>query len=178
MNPIGDVANWHLILWPARKQHGENPPAHLAMQAADTVYGAAAAHREIRHVERLGIVVGIFSAEGHHLSERNAQFMLGVFPEPVSQQPRFKPIKTRRHGRVSSEQVARTRSRQRHRKGLMIVFHVTSRALQHGERRMPFIQMAHFRMDTQAPAASAIRQSPTRAPAAAAVPGRLHRVRS
>ena len=59
VNAVGDVADRHFGFRPAREKALKDPAADLAVQAADAVDRAAAAHGEIRHVERLGIVVGI-----------------------------------------------------------------------------------------------------------------------
>ena len=53
MNAVGDRADGHLRVRPARKQRPEDLPTHLAVQLADAVHLPAAAQRKIRHIERL-----------------------------------------------------------------------------------------------------------------------------
>ena len=50
---------------------------------------------------------------------------------------------------MGGEKIARSRDGQCHFEGLSGIFHEAPGALQHGEGRMPFIQMTDFRLDPE-----------------------------
>src|ERR1035437_5108285 len=72
-------------------------------------------------------------------------------------QLRRKPSQLRLHRGMRSEYIPGARDRKSHVKGLVRIFHVAPRAFQNRQRRVPFIEVAHFRPDPertqQAPAA-------------------------
>ena len=72
---------------------------------------------------------------------------------------RSKAVKAGGHRRVGGEEVARSRDGQRDFEGLPGLFHEAPGAFQHGEGRMPFIQMTDFRLDAKRAQAAAIRRS-------------------
>src|SRR5450631_3966827 len=51
VNAIGYVCDWYFARWPAGKEWCKEPAAHLAMQATHSVDRAAAADRQVGHVE-------------------------------------------------------------------------------------------------------------------------------
>ena len=71
-------------------------------------------------------------------------------------------IKAGSHRRVGGKQVARAGHGQRDVERLACLLHETAGAFEHGERRMPFIQMTYFRSEAergqQSPAADAEQQ--------------------
>ena len=69
MDPVGHMANGHLVLGPAGKQGLEDVPADFAVQLADAVDRAAAPDGEVRHVEGFLVVVGILPSQGHQIPE-------------------------------------------------------------------------------------------------------------
>ena len=60
-----------------------------------------------------------------------------------------KAVKARGHRSMGGEKVARPRNGQRDFERLPGLFHESPGAFQHGEGRMPFIQVADFRLDAQ-----------------------------
>jgi hypothetical protein len=76
-------------------------------------------------------------------------FPLRVPSEVLLDEGRSETIKAGGHRRVGGEEVSRSRGGQRDFEGLPGLFHETAGALQHGEGRMPFIQMTDFRLDAQ-----------------------------
>ena len=70
VDAVGDVADRHFVLRPARKERRKDVPAHLPVQAAHAVDRAAAANRQIGHVERLRRVVRVLAAQGQQIVER------------------------------------------------------------------------------------------------------------
>ena len=63
------------LFGPAREERREDPPADLAVQATDAVDRAAAADRQVGHVERLRRVVWILAAQSQQIVERNAELL-------------------------------------------------------------------------------------------------------
>ena len=76
-------------------------------------------------------------------------FCLGVSAEVLLDEGRSETVKAGGHRRVGGEEVARPRDGQRHFEGLPGLFHEAPGAFQHGEGRMPFIQVADFRLDAE-----------------------------
>ena len=62
---------------------------------------------------------------------------------------RSEAIETGGHCRVGGEQVARSRNRQGHVKGLAGFFHEIPGAFQHGESRMAFVEVTHFWLEAK-----------------------------
>ena len=62
---------------------------------------------------------------------------------------RSETVKAGSHRRVGGEKVPRSRDGQRDFESLPGLLHETSGAFQHGEGRMPFIQMTDFRLDAE-----------------------------
>ena len=78
VHSVGHVRYRHLRFRPPGKEGLEESPAHLTMQFADAVDGAAAADRKIRHVEGFGRVLAIASSQRQKVVERNRQFLFGI----------------------------------------------------------------------------------------------------
>ena len=68
-------------------------------------------------------------------------------------------IETGRHRRVRGEVIPRARGCQRHGEGAVIVFHKAARALEHGQRGVSLVEVAHVGLraqrSQQSPAADA-----------------------
>jgi hypothetical protein len=79
----------------------------------------------------------------------NAKLFLGVPTEVLLDESRIEAVKAGSHRSVGGEKVARSRDGQRDIEGLRGLLHETAGALQHGKGRMPFIQVADFRLDAQ-----------------------------
>ena len=110
---------------------------------------AAPADGQIRHVETLRRVRRVLAAQGQQIVERDAKLGLGVPTEVLLDEGRSKTIEPGGHRRVRGEEVAGPRDGQRDLEGLTGLLHETPGAFQHGEGRMPFIQMAHVRPDAE-----------------------------
>ena len=81
--------------------------------------------------------------------ERDAELLLGIAAEVLLDEGRSETVEAGGHRRVGGEEVARPRDGQRDFEGLPGLFHEAAGALQHGEGRMPFIQVADFRLDAE-----------------------------
>ncbi len=144
MDTVGHVSHRHLYFGPSGKEDLEEAAADAAVEAADSVGCATAAQREIRHIERLGVVAWIHAAQRHQIAERNLQFFLGIHPEVPVHEVRGKAVKSGSHGRMGGEQIARAGRRQRDVERLAVILHERTRALQHGERGVTFVEMTDF----------------------------------
>ena len=76
-------------------------------------------------------------------------FCSRITTEVLLDEGRSETVKAGGHRRVGGEEVARSRDGQRDFEGLPGRLHETPRAFQHGEGRMPFIQVADFRLDAE-----------------------------
>ena len=97
--------------------------------------------------------------------ERYAELLLRITTEVLLDEGGSETVKARSHCRVGGEEIARSRRGQRDFEGLPGFFHEISGTLQHGEGRMPFIQVTDFRLDAQRAEATAIRRSRAAVPA-------------
>ena len=79
------------------------------MQTAHAIHRPAAAYRQMRHVERLGRIVGILAAEREQVVSRNAEPLGGVPSEVLFDERRREAVETGGHGRVCGEEIARAR---------------------------------------------------------------------
>ena len=86
----------------------------------------------------------------------NAKLFLGVPTKVLLDESRSEAVKARSHRSVRGEKVARSRDGQRDFKRLPGLIHESPGSFQNGERRMPFIQVADFRLD-----AERMKQSPS-----------------
>ena len=69
MDAVGHVPDRHFVLWPVRKERLKEMPADFPMQAAYAIHRAAAANRQIGHVERFRRVVRVLAAQGQQIVE-------------------------------------------------------------------------------------------------------------
>ena len=78
-----------------------------------------------------------------------AELLLGITTEVLFDEGRSEPIKAGSHCRVGGEEVPRSGDGQGDFEGLRGLLHETAGTLQHGEGRMPFIQVTDFRLDAE-----------------------------
>ena len=159
MNAVGHVSDRHFVLRPVRKEGLKEVPAHLPMQATHAIDRPAAADRQIGHVETFRRVVRVLPAQGQQIVECDAELLLGVATQVLLDEGRIEAVKAGGYCRVGGEEISRSRDGQCHFEGLPRLFHETPGAFQHGEGRMPFIQMTDFRLDAERARATAIRRS-------------------
>src|SRR5437016_7189534 len=119
------------------------------MEAAHAVDGAAAPRGEIRLVEWFVAVGGIVPAERQEIAQRDAEAFLGVVPEEALDEGRREAVEARRDRGVRGEDVACAGGRQRGVEGTPAVLHETAGALQHGEGRVPFVEMADLGLEPE-----------------------------
>ena len=149
MNAVGHVADRHLVRRPARKQRRKKLPAHLPVQAADAIHPAASTNCQIGHIEILCRVVRVLAAESQQIVQRNAELRPSVTTQGVFDKGGGKPVKARGHRGVGGEEIACASHSQCDFEGLSGRSHKTPRTFQHGERRMPLIQVTDFRLDAE-----------------------------
>ena len=119
------------------------------MQTAHAIRGPAPAECQIRHIKIFRRVGRVLAAQSQQIVNRNAQLLFCISPEILLDEGRSKTVETGGHRRVRGEQIARPRHRQCDFEGLPCFFHEASRAFQHGERRVPFVQMTDLRLHPQ-----------------------------
>ncbi len=144
MNPVGDVAHWDVGFWPARKQHLEDLPAHLAVTTADAIDGAACASGQPGHAHRLFPIGRARTSERQQVVERHTQLVAKVGAEVRRNELRWESIESCLNGRVGREHVAGPRCRQRDLERLSTLHHEIARPLDGDERGMSFVEMAHL----------------------------------
>ena len=76
-------------------------------------------------------------------------FLLGISAEVLLDEGRSETVKAGGHRRVGGEEIAGSGRGQCHFEGLPCLFHETPGALQHGERRVPFIQVTDLRLEPE-----------------------------
>ena len=141
------------------KERLKKMPADLPMQATHAIDRPAAPDRQIGHVETLRRVVRVLAAQGQQIVKCNAELLLGIATEVLLDEGRSETVKAGGHRRVGGEKVPRSSDGQRDFERLPGFFHETAGALQHGEGRMPFIQVTDFRLDAKRGEAAASRRS-------------------
>ena len=149
VDSVGDVSDGHILLRPSRKERPKELPADFPMQAADAVDGPAAAQGQVSHVEILRGVVRILPAQGQQIVDGKAQLFPRVATKETFDKGGRETIKTGRHRRVGGEEVARPRGGQRDLERLPVLLHEIARAFQHGESRVPFVQVTDFGFEAQ-----------------------------
>ena len=149
MDAVGHVSDRDLFRRPVRKQRLEQMPAHLAMQATHAIHRPAAANRQISHVERFRRIVRILAAQGQQIVAAYTKLRACIPAEVLLDQRRRETIEAGSHRRVRGEQIARTGDGQRDLEVVPGFLHETARTFQHRERRMPFVQVADFRLDAE-----------------------------
>src|SRR5664280_1910302 len=119
------------------------------MQATHAIHLPAAPDRQIGHVESLRRVVRILAAKSQQIVKGNAEPLVGIPPKVLLDEGRSESVKTGGHCRVRGEEVARSRGGQCDFEGLLCLFHEVSGTFQDGERRVPFIQVTDFRLESE-----------------------------
>ena len=149
VDSVGHVSDGHFVRGPVRKERLKEMPADFPVQATHAIDRPAPADRQIGHVETLRRVVRVLAAQGQQIVEWYAELLLGIATEVLLDEGRRKTVKAGGHRRVGGEEVACSRDGQGDFEGLPGLFHETAGAFQHGEGRMPFIQVADFRLDAE-----------------------------
>ncbi len=155
MDAVGDVSHRDLAVRPAGEETLEQPAAHLAMEPADPVDGAAAVDGQVGHVERLRRsaqhrALGAVGRppQGEQSLQTDAQFVR-VAPQVLRHQRGRKTVEAGFDRRVGGKKVPGSRGGEGHLEGDSPVLHVTTRPLQDGERGMALVEMADVGFDPQ-----------------------------
>ncbi len=119
------------------------------VQAAYAIRRATAVNCQICHVERLRRIGRVLAAQSQQIVKRNAELLFGILPKVLLDEGGRKTVETGGHRRVGGEEIARSSRSQRHFEGLPCLFHEAAGALQHGERRVPFIQVTDLRLEPE-----------------------------
>ena len=105
---------------------------------------------------------GFWRPKRQQVVERNAELLFRVSAKVLLDEVRSETVKAGCYCRMSREEIAGSSCRQRHLEGLSRFFHEAAGALQHRERRVAFIQMTDFRLESerakQAPSADSEQQ--------------------
>ena len=165
VDAVGDVSDRDLVLGPVRKERLEDVPAHLPVQAAHAIDRPAPAKGQIGHVEAFGRVVRVLAAEGQQTLDRDPELLLCVTTEVLLDEGGRETVEARGHGRVGREEVPGSRDGQGDFERLPALRHEGPSALENREARMPFVQMADLRVESQRGEAAASRRSRAAAPA-------------
>ena len=124
-------------------------PAHLAVQAAHPIRRAAAANRQVRHVELLQRVGRVLTAKSQQILKTNAELRPGIAPEVLLDERGSKAVKPGSYRCVRRKQIARPRDRESDFKGLPGLVHKAAGTFQDGERCVTFIQVTNLRVDPE-----------------------------
>src|SRR5580658_1510781 len=149
VHSVGHVRYRNLCFRPPGKEGLEEPPAYLTVQFAYAVDGAAAADRQIGHIEGFGRVLAIAPPQRKKLVDRNRQFFLGILAEISLDQTGSKAVEARLNGSMGRKEVAGAGDCKRYAEWFAIVFHVGSRTFQHRECGVTFIEMADLGLQAQ-----------------------------
>ena len=149
MNPVGHVTDGYFARRPAREERLKEAAADAAVQTAHGIHRSASPDRQIGHVEGLCRVVRVLSAQRQQVVEGYAEILLGITPQVLSDKIRCEAVEAGGDRCVRGKEVAGPGDGQRNLKGLPGRLHETACAFQHGERRMPFVQVADFRLDAE-----------------------------
>ena len=102
------------------------------------------------------------AAESQQILKCNAQLLFCVSFKVLRDQGGFEAVEAGGHRSMGGEEIPGTGGRQRGFEGLPCLFHEGASALQNGERRMPFVEVADLGLDSQraqqAPSADAEQQ--------------------
>jgi hypothetical protein len=129
------------------------------VQATHTIDRPAPANRQICHVETFRRVVRILAAQSQEIIWCYTELLLGITTEVLLDERRSKTVEAGGHSRVGGEEIPRSRDSKRDFEGLLGHSHEALCPFQHGEGRMPFVQMTNFRLD-----AKRTKQSPSANP--------------
>ena len=164
VDSVGHMSDRDFVLRPVRKERQKDVPAHLPVQATHAIDRPAPANRQIGHVERFRRVVRVLAAQGQQIVEGYTELRPCITSEVLLDERRSETIEAGSHRRVGGEKVARPGDGQRDLESPPGFLHEASGAFQHREGRMPFIQVADFRLDAerreQSPSANPEQPSP------------------
>jgi hypothetical protein len=158
MDPIGHMSDRHLVHRPAWKEWLKEVPTHLPVQATHTIHRPAPANRQICHFELFRRVVRILAAQSQQILCCYTELLLGITTEVLLDERRQNG-RSRRPQPCGGEEIPRSRDSKRDFEGLLGHSHEALCLFQHGEGRMPFVQMTNFRLD-----AKRTKQSPSANP--------------
>ena len=120
------------------------------MQATHAIDRPAPTNRQIGHVERSPTEsFGFWRPRASKSSKRYTELLLRITAEVLLDERRSETIKARSHRCVGGEKISRSGDGQSDLKRSPGFFHESSGAFQHREGRMPFIQVADFRLDAE-----------------------------
>ena len=149
VHAVGHVSDGHFVLRPPREQGRKQMPAHAAVEAADAVDGAAAAHGEVGEIERLRVVVGILAAEREERAEREPEVFVGVTAEKVFDEGRSEAVEAGGHGGVGREDGADARGGEGDGEGLAAFHHEGARTFQNDKGRVSLVEMIDVGLESE-----------------------------
>ena len=157
MHAVGDVPHRHLARRPAGEEPLEERTAHLAVQSAHSVDGAAASDGEVGHVERL-----VLFRRGPSVLDRrlvtlpqgeeagNVDAETGrIAAHILLHQMTRKAVETRLDRGVGREEVARSGGGHGHVEIHPVVSHEAAGPFEDGKGRMALVEMADVGLQTQ-----------------------------
>ena len=148
VDAVGDVPDRNFLDRAARKEIREQFAAHLAVQPTHAVDAGRPANREVRHVERFGIVVRLHAAQAEDLAD--AYVHLGCERREVTDDVAgIEPVEGCGDRRVGGEHGARARDGQRDVERYVLFPHDPPGAFQHGKCRVPFVEVTDVRIESQ-----------------------------
>jgi hypothetical protein len=146
VHAVGDVPDRHLVHGAPGPQVLPHLARDLAVAAAHAVGRAAGAQRELRHAERLPLVVGVRAAAADDRADVHAE-RLREAAERIGDLPRLVGVVARRDGRVRGEDRLRARRLEgileRRARGLRLLV----RELERRERGMPLVEVHEAGLD-------------------------------
>ena len=149
VDAVGDVADRHLARRQPREEGLEQAAAHLGVQPAHAIDPAAAADREIGHVEGLRGVAGIPPAQREQIVHGDAQRLPRVLRQVLPHELGGEAVEAGLHRRVRREHVPGAGDGERLVERASRLLHVLASPLQHGERGVPLVQVADVRGDAE-----------------------------
>src|ERR1035438_7003220 len=132
-----------------RKERLEYLPAHFSVQLAHTIHAAAASESKIGHVEGLCIVGWVLPSDLQQIVKRDAKFILRIVVKILPDELRIKAIESSCDRGVCRKDISGPRNSQSQIKRLLVILHIAVRPFEHSKRRMAFIEMADFRLQTK-----------------------------
>ena len=148
VHPVGDVADRHVLLGPAREQGLPHPPRDHAVQRADAVGVLRELQRQHGHAERLVVVGRVDPPQAHEVLVREVQGLADLAEVLLHQRGR-EPVVAGGHRRVGGED--------RHRRD--VAHHLAERQagrldlpadhLQRREGAVPLVEVQHRGGDLQ-----------------------------
>ena len=156
VHAVGHVADRHVVDGAIGPQRGPHLAGDLAVAAADAVARAARVQGELRHAERLALVLGARAAEAQDRVEVDAD-LVGERAQRLAHELGLVGVVAGRHRRVRGEDRARAgrgqRVVERGARGQL-----GARQLQRGEGGVALVEVHDGRVDPHAPRAPACRR--------------------